>query len=350
MNYPSRLPLAHLPTPIHKLERVSAQVGREIFLWRDDMTGFLESGNKVRKLEFLLAHALEQGANRIITVGAAQSNHTRATAYCARRLGLEVTIIVREPRSGLNRKEPAFGNLLLNQLCGADLKFITYADYQKAGSAYRPFMEAEAADARSRGERPYLIPAGGSVPLGCWGYLRAVEELLATWSGLGVGTRAPDSLFFAVGSGGTHAGLHLGYELHGLPTNTLWAVNVSDSADYFQKRVAQLVEDTAREFNLNSKERAVQVLDGYVGQGYAMASDDDLRFYTSLARQEGVLLDPAYCGKAFRGMLAELEKHPDRFGKQILFLHSGGVFATEAYRQQYARVLAPKLFPRKKPA
>lgn len=339
MNCPRRIALAHLPTPIHKLERLSAEVGHEIFLWRDDMTGFVESGNKVRKLEFLLAHALEQGATRIITVGAAQSNHTRATAYCARRLGLEITIIVREPKRGRDPNELATGNLLLNQISGADLKFISYADYQKADSAYQPFLDAEMEAARERGETPYAIPAGGSVPLGCWGYLRAVEEMLTTWASLGLGTRVPDALFFAVGSGGTHAGLHLGYELNGLQTNTLWAVNVSDNAEYFQERVGQLVEDTACEFNLNSRERKVQVLDGHVGEGYALASDDDLRFYAKLARQEGVLLDPAYCGKAFRGMLAELLKTPERFGRRILFLHSGGVFSFEAYRQQFVRVL-----------
>lgn len=339
MNYPPRIPLANLPTPIHKLERLSVEAGREIFLWRDDMTGFIESGNKVRKLEFLLAHALEQGATRIITIGALQSNHTRATAYCARRLGLEVTILVREPKRGRDPHQPATGNLLLNQISGADLKFISFADYQKAGFNSQPFLDAEAVAARQRGEKAYAIPAGGSVPRGCWGYIRAVEEMLGTWAELGLGSRAPDALFFAVGSGGTHAGLHLGYELNGLPANTLWAVNISDSAGYFQKHVTQLIEDTAREFNLNSRDRALQILDGHVGEGYALASDDDLRFYMKLARQEGVLLDPAYCGKAFRGMLAELTKSPNRFGQRILFLHSGGGHSIEAYREQFGRAL-----------
>ncbi len=339
MNCPPRVPLANLPTPIHRLERLSAEIGRELFLWRDDMTGFVESGNKVRKLEFLLAHALQQGATRIITIGALQSNHTRATAYCARRVGLEVTILVREPKRGRDPHPQATGNLLLNQICGADLKFIPFAEFQQAGFSSQPFLDAESEAARRRGEKPYSIPAGGSVPRGCWGYLCAVEEMLGTWEKLGLGTRAPDSLFFAVGSGGTHAGLHLGYELHGLPANSLWAVNVSDHAEHFQKRVAQLIEDTAREFHLKSSERTVQVLDGHVGEGYALASDDDLRFYLKLARQEGVLLDPAYGGKAFRGMLAELKKSPARFGQRILFLHSGGGVSIEAYRDQFARVL-----------
>jgi D-cysteine desulfhydrase len=339
MTHPKRLKLAHLPTPIQKLERLSAEFGREIYLWRDDLTGFVESGNKVRKLEFLLADALKQGARRIITVGAVQSNHTRATAYCARRLGFEVTLLVREPKGGRDPREPATGNLLLNQISGADLKFITYADYQKANFVSQPFLDAEAEASRQRGEKPYAIPAGGSVPLGCWGYISAVEEMLATWAGLGLGSCIPDALFFAVGSGGTHAGLHLGYEIHGLPTDQLWAVNISDSAEYFHKRVGELIEATVHEFNLNSRERAFQILDGHVGEGYSIASDDDLRFYAKLAREEGVLMDPAYCGKAFRGMLAELRKGPDRFGKRILFLQSGGLFALEAYREQFGRVL-----------
>jgi len=339
MNYPDRVALANLPTPIQKLERLSAELDREIFIWRDDLTGFVESGNKVRKLEFLLAHAREQGATRIITIGALQSNHTRATAWCARRLGMEVTVIAREPKRGFDASKPATGNLLLNQIAGADLRFIPYADYQRAGFNSQPFLDAEAGAARQRGERPYVIPAGGSVPLGCWGYIRAVEEMLDTWARLGLGTRAPDALFFAVGSGGTHAGLQIGYQLNGLSVCGLWGVNVSDSAGHFEKRVGQLIEDTAREFRLDVPDRLVQLIDGYVGEGYALASDDDLRFFAALARQEGLLLDPAYCGKAFRGMLSELRKTPDRFGRRILFLQSGGLFAVEAYRDQFARAL-----------
>jgi D-cysteine desulfhydrase len=173
-----------------------------------------------------------------------------------------------------------------------------------------------------------------------FGYIHAVEEMLATWHKSSAGTEAPDALFFADGSGGTHGGLHLGFELHGISPRRLWAVNICDSAEYFQQRVGKLVEETAREFHLKSTDRRIQVLDGHVGGGFGIASDDDLRFYPKLARQEGVLLDPSYTGKAFRGMLAELQKSPDRFGKKILFLHSGGIMATFAFQEQYARVLA----------
>lgn len=340
MNYPPRLSLAHLPTPIHKLERLSTEIGREIFLWRDDLTGFVESGNKARKLEFLLAHALEIGADRVITSGGVQSNHTRATSFLARRVGLKVALVVRQPKTEAKTSPPLIANFLLNHIAGADMHFISYAEYQGEGGAYAPFLQKVAEEYRQRGEKPYIIAEGGSMPRGCFGYIHAVEEMLSTWRKSGAGTDAPDTLFFADGSGGTHGGLHLGFELHGLSPRRLWAVNVCDSAQYFQQRVGKLVEETAREFALKSNDRTLQVLGGHVGEGFGIASDDDLRFYLKLAREEGVLLDPSYTGKAFRGMLAELQKTPDRFGKKILFLHSGGTMATFAFQEQYARVLA----------
>lgn len=339
MKYPRRLRLAHLPTPIHQLERTSAQVGREIYVWRDDLTGFMESGNKARKLEFLLADALQQGATRIITAGGSQSNHTRTTAYLTRRLGLEVSIVVREPKQGRAAVDMPTGNLLLNQLCGADLTYISYAAYQTAGNIYRPFLEREAELAQQRGERPYVILEGGSVPLGCWGYIAGVEEMLNSWQAAGTGTSSPDALFCAVGSGGTLAGLQLGYQIYDLPLHRLWGVNVCDSEDYFQKRIGKLLADTNQEFGLGLRDPTLQILDGHLGEGYGSATDEDFDFYMKLAREDGVLLDPVYTGKAFRGMLREIEKAPSRFGEKILFLHSGGTFALFAYQEQVARCL-----------
>jgi D-cysteine desulfhydrase len=337
MKFPPRLKLAHLPTPIHKLERVSAEVGKEIFIWRDDLTGFTESGNKIRKLEFLLANALEKGATRIITTGGFQSNHTRATTFACRRLGLEVSLVVREPKTGRNPNEPLTANLLLNKIAGADLNFISFAEYEAAGSTYTPWLEKISEASRQRGEKPYVILEGGSVPIGCFGYIAAAEEMLATWKNCGAKTDFPDALFFADGSGGTR--LHLGYELHGLSTKKLWAINICDSAEYFQKRVGNLIDETVAQFGLKHTERELQVLDGHFGTGYGIATDDDLKFYIKLARQEGLLLDPSYTGKAFQGMLAEIQKVPGRFGEKILFLHSGGTFGTFAHQERYAQLL-----------
>jgi D-cysteine desulfhydrase len=340
MNHPPRIRLANLPTPIHRLPRLSAEIGVELFVWRDDMTGCVESGNKVRKLEFILADALAKKATHIVTGGGMQSNHTRATAYCARRLGLATTIVVREPKQGRVPGEIPTGNLLLNHIAGADLRFVSFADYQQAGGGYLPLIEAEAERLRKTGATPYVVPSGGSMPIGSWGYIAAVEEMLGTWRGSGAGTAAPDALFFALGSGGTHAGLHLGYELNGLSTANLCAVNVSDSAEHFRQHVGSLIERTRSRFDLPPSTGAgLNIFDGHYGDGYALASDDDFRFYLDLARQEGLLLDPVYSGKAFQGMLAELKKTPERFGQKVLFLHSGGVFAHYAYMEQLGRVL-----------
>ena len=323
-NPPARITLAHLPTPVQHLPRLSARVGREIYVWRDDLTGFTESGNKIRKLEFLLADAVEQKATRIITAGGAQSNHTRATAFACRRLGLPVSIIVREPKDGSHAE--LSGNLLLNAMCGAELRYLSYQDYQEAGGIYRPFLEQFAREATARGEVHYVIPEGGSVPLGSWGYINAVEELATTWK-QAVGTSEPDALFCAVGSGGTHAGLHLGFERQGWNPNKLWAVNVCDTEDYFQMRVGALIEQTSSRYGLEHRPRRLQILDGHFGAGYGSMTDEDLRFYIELVREEGLLLDPVYTGKAFQGMLKELAQTPERFGEKILFLHSGGNFA-----------------------
>lgn len=341
MKLPQRLKLAQMPTPIQPLTRLSKEIGKNIWVWRDDLTGFVDSGNKLRKLEFLAAAAVQAGATRLITCGGPQSNHARATAVVARRLGMDVTLIVREPKSGFDQSAAANGNRLLNQILGADLQHVSFVDYQEQGSTYDFFLERARQAALACGESPYVVPEGGSCPLGCFGYLQAVDEMLATWEAMGPGTAAPDSLFLALGSGGTHAGLHLGYERRGLPTASLFAVNVCDSAAYFQKRVGKLLEDTAAAYALPLKQPELQIFDGHFGEGYGLASPADLRFYAELAAQEGLLLDPVYTGKAFQGMLRELRQDPERFGRDVLFLHSGGVFATFAFADQYHAALGP---------
>lgn len=336
---PDRLRLAHVPTPIQRLARLSKEIGKNVWVWRDDLTGFADSGNKLRKLEFLAYAAEREGATRLITCGGPQSNHARATAFVARRLGLDVTLIVREPKAGMGDAGAATGNRLLNRILGADLVHVPFAEYQKLGATYDPFLEAARQRSLAKGETPYVVPEGGSCPLGCFGYVNAVDEMLATWEAQGPGTPAPDSLFLALGSGGTHAGLHLGFERRGLPTESLYAVNVCDSEAYFQRRVGKLLEDTAEAFGVALQSKTLQIFDGHFGEGYAVASDADLRFYADLAAKEGVLLDPVYTGKAFQGMLREIKKDPRRFGENVLFLHSGGVFATFAFAGQYHEAL-----------
>jgi D-cysteine desulfhydrase len=345
MPWPERLALAHLPTPIQRLTRTPLAGGAQLWLWRDDLSGGMTSGNKVRKLEFLLAEARAQGATRLVTCGGPQSNHARATVFLARRLGLDVTVVVREPPPGRDEGSPGSiaavnGNALLARLAGAELVPLPFADYVAAGSSYEPAMAAVCDAARARGERPYAITEGGSSALGAVGYVAAVDELLATWRREGPGTPAPDAIFLAVGSGGTLAGVQLGWIRNGLRPDAVCGVNVCNDAAYFRARVGKLCDEAASRYGLPRLATPLSLFGGYVGRGYARASDDDLRFYAELAAREGVLLDPVYTGKAFRGMLAETAKEPERFGKHVVFLHSGGVFATFAYAEQYAGALA----------
>lgn len=340
MRHPERIRLANLPTPIQPLPRISRQVGKEIFVWRDDLTGFAESGNKIRKLEFLAAEAVKNKASWLVTCGGPQSNHARATAFVARRLGLGVSLVIRKPKDGLAADSEQVGNYLLNRILGADIQLVEFADYAARGSKYDSFLEEKAQELKARGETPYIIPEGGSSELGCFGYLAAVEEMLAGWSKVCPGSRAPDSLFTALGSGGTFAGLHLGLEHQGLPATILHAVNVCDSAGYFERRIRNLFAAVESRYGIEAGDGKLQIWDGYVGLGYSKATDDELRFYADVARKEGMLLDPCYTGKAFRGMLSEIKKDPSRFGDRVLFLHSGGGFGGFAYGEQYARALA----------
>lgn len=335
LKFPERLDLARLPTPLQPLPGLSRQTGKNIRIWRDDLTGWEVSGNKIRKLEFLCAEAAAQGVDHLVTCGGPQSNHARATAFAARRLGWDITVVVREPPEGFDKSVTANGNLLLNHMLGANFVFVPWDEYQSEGSVYEPFLDRTALQLAGQGGSPFVIPEGGSCPTGCWGYLAAMQELLhVTGSG-------PFDIFCAVGSGGTFAGLELGRALLA-PKIGIHGINVCDTAEYFRERIGRLLEDTVSRYEgrgIRYEPRPLDIHDGFVGAGYALASDEDLRFYAELARKEGILLDPVYTGKAFQGMLHQLTERPGDFRDDIVFLHSGGQFATFAFAEQYQRAL-----------
>jgi len=335
LTFPDRIALAQRPTVLQLLPRLSKRYSKKISLWRDDLTGWEFSGNKIRKLEYLCAEAARHGANHLVTCGGPQSNHARATAFAARRLGWGITVVVREPPEGLNHDIAATGNLLLNQLLGARFVYVPYAEYQAGGGVYEPFLEKAARALAAVGAKPYVIPEGGSCSTGCWGYLDATRELLSA------SKEDTLDLFCAIGSGGTFAGLELGRELLDAPFR-LHGVNICDSAGYFEQRIQRLLADTTMQYadhGVDYKQESLNIHDGFVGNGYAVASDGDLRFYSEIAREEGILLDPVYTGKAFRGMLQLISEHPGEFSENIVFLHSGGQLATFAYADQYFRIL-----------
>jgi D-cysteine desulfhydrase len=292
---PPRIELARAPTPIEPLDRLSALwKGPRIFVKRDDLTGSWLSGNKVRKLEYCLGDALRRGARTVITCGGLQSNHCRATALAAARLGLRCILHLRTTE---HDPEPD-GNLLLDRLAGAEIRFVTPERYRLLGPT----------------DEGYWIPEGASNEIGVWGYVRASEEL--------AGHRF-DALFHAVGSGGTTAGLVAGKAIHrhGIP---LAGVCVCDDAAFFHDKVDRIL--AAAGLPGGPSRAAVEILDGYVGRGYAQSRPEEWALLREVAALEGLLLDPVYTVKAFLGMREQIRLGRYGAGQEILFLHTGGTF------------------------
>ena len=333
--YPVRLDLARTPTPFEPLPRFSENFGIDMHVKRDDLTGADLTGNKIRKLEFLLADALENGCDTVITCGAAQSNHARATAIAAVKLGLGVHLLLRT-RDPAN--PPALeGNILLDRLVGAEIVWLTFEEYGRRAE----MLAAEAESLRNLGKTPYIIPEGGSNAMGAWGYVRAVEELAFDLATLPETKDHPTTIIHATGSGGTTAGLILGVKLVGLNARVV-GINVCNDRDYFLRVVGDICRTAIDTFQLDlsfSHERDIEIIDGYVGSGYGKAGSQELSLIREVARSEGILLDPVYTGKAFYGMSQELQHNPETFGDRIVFVHTGGLFGLFPIADQIAPLL-----------
>ncbi len=330
---PPRIPLAHLPTPITPLPRLCAELGGpRIDVKRDDLTGLLLSGNKVRKLEYLMADARQQGATCVITCGGIQSNHARATAAAAAQLGLRCVLALKggTPAQLQTDRDPATpdGNLFLDRLLGAEVRWVSASEYEDRGRV----MDAFAAEVRQAGEVPYIIPEGGSNALGACGYVAMLAELL---------DQVPDfpwtTLVCAVGSGGTMAGLLIGARLLGLPVR-IRGYSVHRSPDYFVGEVLAIVAEYDRRYGtaLSLAAQDIEVAGGYEGPGYAQVFPQEVQTILHLARQEGIVLDPVYTGKAFTGLLADIRRGAVASRECVLFLHTGGVFGLFAQRDHFS--------------
>jgi D-cysteine desulfhydrase len=316
-NEPERISLAHLPTPVHRLERMTKLLGGpEIYVKRDDLTGIGLSGNKVRKLEYLLADAKEKDADTLITCGGIQSNHARATAVAAVQNGMSAVLVLRG-RSA----EPYDGNVLLGRLVDAEIRLVTDEEYRHR---IGPIMEQVAGELCGAGRRPYIIPEGGSNPLGVWGYIRAAGEIGEQLKEMQLEV---DVIVTAVGSGGTHAGLSIGRKLAGLPARIV-GFNVCDTAGHFRDLIGRLAAETIHAYKLpvRSSAEELEIIDGYVGRGYALSRPDELEFIRTVARTEGLFLDPVYTGKAFFGLADQIRQGRFQPGEKILFLHTGGIY------------------------
>ncbi len=311
-----RLALCHTPTPIWRNRALDALLGFELWVKRDDMTSGAAGGNKIRKLEYLLADALAHGATTVITCGGLQSNHARATALTARELGLNAVLFLRtnDPAAP---PEPV-GNLLLDRLVGADVRLITPAEYRERDR----LMAEAAAELRARGQTAYVIPEGGSNGVGSFGYISAVEEL-ADQQTEGTLPDDLDVLAFACGSGGTAAGIALGLARFPGVAARAAAFAVCDDQAYFDTVVTRIASEAQALDAALSTPDAVRVLDIYdqfKGPAYGVPSAEQLDFVVKVARTSGLVLDPTYTGKALFG-LSRLSPRPRR----ALFVHTGGL-------------------------
>jgi len=316
MKMPERIRLANLPTKIEKLERLSQELGKNIWIKRDDQTGMEVSGNKVRKLEFAAKEALDRGCNHLITCGGIQSNHARATAAVAAKLGMGCTLVLRG-----EDKEDREGNLFLETLMGAQVVFVTPEEFE---NSLDEVMEGLKAQLALDGKKGYILPVGASNGIGSFGYLNAYNEIAAQEKELGLKF---DAIVATVGSGGTFAGLYAGNIMDGGMRDVI-GFNISSTAEYFRERVAELLNEMKnyREINFDVREEDILIIDGYPGLGYALSRDEELQFIKWLARLEGLVLDPVYTGKAMYGLVQEIKAgNLDKYGN-ILFIHTGGIF------------------------
>ncbi|MGM0561252.1 MAG: D-cysteine desulfhydrase [Pseudomonadota bacterium] len=323
-----RVRLGHLPTPLEPMERLSKHLGGpNLWIKRDDCTGLASGGNKTRKLEFLMADALEQGADTVITQGATQSNHARQTAAAAAKLGLACHILL-ENRTGSD--DPSYvhnGNVLLDQLHGASIA------KRPAGADMQAEMEKLAEALRGQGRKPYVIPGGGSNPVGALGYVNASLELLN--QSVDMGLRV-DHLVHATGSAGTQAGLVTGLKALNSQIPVL-GIGVRAPKDKQEENVFVLAERTSTHLGLDGVVRREDVVANcdYVGEGYGIPTDSMVEAVKLLAQQEGILLDPVYSGKGFAGLLDLIGKgHFDK-NDNVVFLHTGGSVALFGYPDIY---------------
>lgn len=320
-----RVRLAHLPTPLEPLERLSEELGVEIWIKRDDCTGLAGGGNKTRKLEFLLGEALEQGADTLVTQGAVQSNHVRQTAAAAAAHGLACEVIL-EARTGSTATDyVGNGNVLLNQLFGAVMRTVP------GGTDMVAELETTAQTVRARGGVPYVIPGGGSNATGALGYVDCAREIVVQADELDLKI---DRIVTATGSAGTHAGLVAGLAVMGADVPVL-GIGVRAPKAKQEENVLKLAQLTAAKLgrpDAVTPEMVVADCD-YVGEGYGLIDQAVIDALALAARTDGIVLDPVYSGKAMKGLIA-LSRQGAFKGETLVFLHTGGAQGLFGYQSE----------------
>jgi L-cysteate sulfo-lyase len=322
-----RISLAHLPTPFEHLPRLSKHLGGpDIYVKRDDCTGLGTGGNKTRKLEFLMADAVEKNADVVITQGAVQSNHARQTAAAACKLGMACELVFEKRVTDADDAYRNSGNVFLDRLFGANIREVP------KGSDMNAAMEDVAEELRKRGKTPYIIPGGGSNAIGALGYIDCALEFIGQANHKGV---VIDHVVHATGSAGTQAGLLVGLNASnsGIP---LLGIGVNAPKDVQEERVWKLSEETAEFFGAPgcvAREDVIANCD-YVGDGYGVPTPEMNEAVLMLARLEGLLFDPVYSGKGLAGMIDLVSSGHFSDTRSILFVHTGGVAGLFGYSAQ----------------
>ena len=319
-----RVSLAHLPTPLEHLPRLSKHLGGpEIYVKRDDCTGLGTGGNKTRKLEFLVADAIEKGADVIITQGAVQSNHARQTAAAACKVGMSCELIFEKRVADADDAYNRSGNVLLDRIFGANIREV------EKGTDMNQAMEDLADELRDQGKTPYIVPGGGSNPIGALGYVDCVLEFQSQANRDGI---VIDHVVHATGSAGTQAGLIVGLKAStaGIP---LLGIGVNAPKDVQEEKVWALAQETAEYVGAPGCVQRDDIVANcdYVGDGYGLPTQAMNDAVMLLARLEGLLFDPVYSGKGLAGMIDLVKKGYFGDAKAILFVHTGGVAGLFGY-------------------
>ena len=323
----NRLKLLSFPSSLLYLQGLSNELKTPIYIKRDDLTELGCGGNKLRKLEYLLAEAKQNEATRIITIGARQSNHARLTAVTAKMMGFDVDLVLKNSVPLDTESYQLNGNLVLDNIVDANIHEIA-----NDGSATN-FINNLTKHYETVGDKVYFIPVGGSNTIGGLGYSRAVYEIEDQSKDLGVDFK---HITLASGSGGTHAGLIAGYEILGKKT-FIQAYNVQPDREVILDETKNITEGILNLFDLSMQSQGIEyrLSNDYVGEAYGIPNEQTLQTIKHLAKTEGVFLDPVYTGKAFTGMVEDIKKGRFPKGEPILFIHTGGIPGIFGYQNWF---------------
>jgi D-cysteine desulfhydrase family pyridoxal phosphate-dependent enzyme len=322
-----RIRLANLPTPIVELPRLGRELGGpRIYIKRDDLTSLVLGGNKVRKLEFLIADAIQQGCDTVITAGRSQSNHACLTAAAALQSGIHPVLLLFDDHPTAD-----VGNLFIDRLLDAECRFFPEKEYERVET----FLFQVAEEFKSKGRHPYVIPIGGASPIGCLGYILAADEIKEQLNSMEI---YPDFMIHASSSGGTLAGLEIGRRLFGLDVPVV-TMTVYRPGQELAKRVVREAEKTIAHLGLNLTLRPsdLTIYDQYIGPGYGIVTEEIVRTIQLFARTEGIMLDPVYSAKAAWGLIDLIGRGVYQQNQTVLFIHTGGIPGLFAKTSQILR-------------